>query len=69
MVALAYPQAYRPRKVAFLDLVETGGLLLQKVLLTGQEGLEVLAVYEMMLIDGVWRINGCMLALPQGQAI
>ncbi len=69
MVALAYPQAYRPRKVAFLDLVETGGLLLQQVLLTGQEGLEVLALNEMVLIDGVWRINGCMLAIRPGQAI
>jgi hypothetical protein len=53
MVALAYPQVYRPRKVVFLDLVETGGLLLQQVLLTGPEGVEVLALYEMVLIDGV----------------
>jgi hypothetical protein len=70
MVALAYPQAYRPRKVTFLDLVETSDRLLQKVLLTGQEGGEVLALYEMVKIDGVWRINGCMLAMPhRGQAI
>ena len=58
MAALAYPQDYRPRKVAFLDLVGTDGLLLQQALLTGQEGLEVLALYEMVLIDWVWRING-----------
>jgi len=69
MVALAYPQAYRPRKVAFLDLVETDGLLLQQVLLTGPEGLDVLALYDMVQIDGVWRINGCMLAMQPGQAV
>jgi hypothetical protein len=69
MVALAYPQAYRPRKVAFLDLVETDGLLLQQVLLTGPDGLEVLALYDMVKIDGVWRINGCMLAMQPGQAV
>ena len=69
MVALAYPQVHRPRKIAFLDLVDTNGLLLQQVLLTGPEGLEVLALFEMVLIDGDWRINGCMLATPPGQAI
>jgi len=69
MVALAYPQVHRPRKIAFLDLVDTNGLLLQQVLLTGPEGLEVLALFEMVQIDRVWRINGCLLAMPPGQAI
>lgn len=69
MVAMAYPQIYRPRKVTFLDLVETDGLLLQQVLLTGPEGVEVLALYEMVRIDGLWRINGCMLARPPGQTV
>ena len=69
MVAEAYPQVYRPQRITFFDLIETDGLLVKQVLITGHNGLETLALYEMIKIDGNWRINGCMLAAPPGRAI
>ena len=69
MVERAYPQVYRPHSITFLDLIEANGLLVKQVLITGRNGLETLALYEMIKIDGDWRINGCMLAQPPGQTI
>lgn len=59
MVAEAYPQVHRAEAHRLLRL-EAGadGRLVQRVLLSGPRG-TVVALYEMVEIDGVWRINGC----------
>jgi hypothetical protein len=61
MVVTGYPQVYRPRSLRFLALSDAGGRLLQKVLIEGPDGALVVAQYEMIEIDGRWRINGCTL--------
>lgn len=60
-VAEAYPQVYKPRSAQFLDLAYERGRLVQKVLLQGRDGKFVFALYDMVEIDGGWRVNGCVL--------
>ena len=65
MVRRGYPEVYRPRSVAFGDLIRVEATLLQLVDVVGPDGLAVLAVYEMeRQPDGSWQINGCQLMLP-----
>ena len=62
MVRDGYRAVYRPRSVAFSDLVEAGGTLIQLVDLVGPDDAPVVAAYEMLrLPDRSWRINGCTL--------
>jgi hypothetical protein len=61
MVRGGYPQVYRPRSLRFLDARAVDGRILQKVLVEGPDGSLVVAVYEMIEVDGRWRINGCYL--------
>lgn len=61
MVRQGYPQVYRPREFRFGKLETSGGRLLQRVLVTGPDGVLVTAVYEMIELGGKWRINGCVL--------
>lgn len=69
MVAEAYAPVYRPREFTFLDLVEKNGRLVQRVLFTGPDGKQVLALYMMARqADGSWRIAGCVLLDSTGQA-
>jgi len=69
MVAEAYAPVYRPRKFTFLDLVEKDGRLVQRVLFTGPDGKQVLALYMMAQQgDGSWRIAGCVLLDSTGQS-
>ncbi len=69
IVAAVYPQVYRPQKVTFLDLNKTGDDVVQKVLLTGPNGRLVIALYQMIEINGHWRIKGCVLITPPEKAI
>ncbi len=69
IVAAIYPQVYRPQKVTFLDLNNTGDDVVQKVLLIGPNGRLVIALYQMIEIDGRWRIKGCVLIAPPEKAI
>lgn len=62
-VEKGYPQVYRPKSAQFLELVSDGGRLIQKVLVQGSDGTFVVALFEMVEIDGRWRINGCILAV------
>lgn len=69
MVAESYAPVYRPQAVTFLDLVEQDGRLVQRVLFTGPDGRQVLALYMMTRqADGSWRIAGCILVQPDGTA-
>ena len=69
MVARGYPQVYRPQSFRFAERAATNNRTLQKVIVVGPAGAEVTAIYEMMQIDGKWRINGCQILKPKGQAI
>lgn len=69
MVAEAYQPVYRPKSVTYLDLIEKNGRLVQRVLFTGPDGKQVLALYMMARQpDGTWRIAGCVLVDPTGQS-
>lgn len=58
MVAKGYPMIWRPSAVEFLGLRPAGASLLQRVRVTDGQGTSHLFDYEMIAIDGVWRING-----------
>lgn len=69
MVAEAYAPVYRPQSVTYLDLIEKNGRLVQRVLFTGPDGKQVLALYMMApQPDGSWRIAGCVLLDQIGQS-
>lgn len=62
MVRRGYAPVYRPRGVAFGDLVEIDGRTVQKVRLVGPDGSAARALYTMeRQADGSWRIDGCTL--------
>jgi hypothetical protein len=65
MVQLGYPQMYRSRSHRFLKLDTSDGRLIQRVLVESEAG-TVVARYEMVEIDGVWRINGCTIEPAEG---
>lgn len=65
MVARAYPQVHRSRSHRFLKLDAVDGKLVQRVLIESDAG-TVVARYEMVEIDSVWRINGCAIEKQEG---
>lgn len=60
MVERGYPQIYRSRSHRFLNIDDSSGTLQQRVLVEGETG-SVIVRYEMIEIDGRWRINGCII--------
>ena len=60
MVERGYPQLRHSRGHRFLKLDWVDGVLIARVLVDSDSG-SVIARYEMIEIDGVWRINGCSL--------
>ena len=69
MVARGYPQVYRPQSFRFGERAELNNRTFQKVLVVGPSGSQVTAVYEMMQVDGKWRINGCQILKAKGQDV
>ena len=70
MVRTGYQPVYRPRRVEFLDLVNTKGQWVQKVGVVGPGGEEVTALYLMKRQkEGGWKIGGCVLVRPEGKRI
>jgi Domain of unknown function (DUF4864) len=65
MVERGYPQIYRSRRHRFLQFDSSGGELIQRVLIESDSG-TVVARYEMVEIDGTWRINGCTIEQTEG---
>lgn len=53
-----YPMVWRPAEVRFLKLREVKGALWQRVLIRDRAGGVHLLDYQMVRIDGNWRING-----------
>lgn len=58
MVQRGYPMVWRPDEFRFLDQREIAGNLWQRVLFRDQQGVVHILDYQMVRIDGVWRING-----------
>ena len=69
MVRRGYQPVYRPRWVEFHDLVETGGKIIQPVLVLGPDNVAVMALYVMQRQpDGAWLIDGCYLVPAEDKA-
>ncbi len=58
MVQGGYPMVWRPAEVTFLDLVETNGLLFQRVQIRDGEGRLHVLEYQMIETEDGWKING-----------
>ena len=61
MVRNGYPMVWRPDSVQFLELEARGGQLWQKVMVRDQAGQFHVLAYQMVEMDGRWRINGVQL--------
>jgi hypothetical protein len=66
MVRGGFQPVYRPRDVAFRELLRLGDTLIQPVEVIGPDGVAQLALYAMeQQADGSWRIAGCeLVAMP-----
>ncbi len=58
MVAGGYPMIWRPRVFEFLDIWSAEGRQFQRVRVQGADGAVYHFDYEMIEVDGIWRING-----------
>lgn len=58
MVREGYPMVWQPSDVKFLDLEVIDGIPFQSVQMRGPGGKSWIVDYEMVEIDGEWRING-----------
>lgn len=68
MVKSSYPIVYKHRRALFLDVVDIGGITVQRVVFEDEQGRTLMAHYPMIRNkNGEWRINGCYL-LPAGEA-
>ena len=45
-------------EVMFIDIFSTQRSVLQRVKITSEDGLEFWFAYEMVMVNGAWRING-----------
>ena len=69
MVRGGYPMVWRPDDVRYLELKETAGFLFQRVMITDAEGAVHLLEYQMVELNGAWKINGVrLLANPPATA-
>ena len=65
MVRRGYQPVYRPKRIAFRDIVNVDGRLVQPVFVVGPDDVPVTALYVMeRQAEGEWRIAGCVLARP-----
>ncbi len=58
MITSGYPEIGEARAVRYLGLNRRDGRLLERVGVTGPDGSQRFFDYEMIELDGVWRING-----------
>jgi hypothetical protein len=65
MVRRGYPSVYQSRSFTFGPLVTIDERIVQRVMITGSDGMAALALYSMEREpDGSWRIAGC--TIPEG---
>ena len=58
LVRRKYPMIWAPEKVTYLGLRHEGERLLERVQVIGTDGALSLFDYEVLQVDGLWRING-----------
>ncbi|NOC47535.1 MULTISPECIES: DUF4864 domain-containing protein [unclassified Ruegeria] len=61
MVRNGYPMVWRPADIRFLELREIAGALWQKVMITDANGRVHILDYQMIPLEGGWKINGVQL--------
>ncbi len=61
MVRNGYPMVWRPADIRFLELREIAGALWQKVMITDANGRVYILDYQMIPLEGGWKINGVQL--------
>jgi hypothetical protein len=66
MVRNGYPMVWRPAEVEMGGLNSFGGRLYQDVILRDGSGRYYVAEYEMIEVEGAWRINGVRIREAQG---
>lgn len=66
MVETGYPMIWRPASHQMLDLIDTPRGPVQTVMFQDRQGRFHEAAYEMVLVGGVWRINGVYLRRSPG---
>lgn len=65
MVRDGYPMVWRPADVKFSGLEARGGRMVQDVLITDQSGRLHVLEYELIRVDGAWKINGVRIREPR----
>ena len=60
MVQQGYPMVWSNSEARFLEREEIAGELYQKVIIRGPDGGYWVLAYEMVEVDGTWRIDGVM---------
>ena len=58
MVSGSYPMVWRPSDITFLNSENRNGSTWQRLKVTDRQGATFWFIYEMVLIDDKWRING-----------
>lgn len=58
MVQSGYPSIWGASDVRFLDLKTEGGRTVQRLMVRDGAGAVQFFDYEMVMVDGLWRING-----------
>ncbi|MEM9971304.1 MAG: DUF4864 domain-containing protein [Pseudomonadota bacterium] len=61
MVKNGYPMVWRPSEVQFLELRDLGASKIQRVLMRDAKGKVHLLDYQMVQMEGTWRIAGVQL--------
>ncbi len=70
VVRTGYKPVYRPRQVAFQQIIDIEGKPVQRLAVIDQEGKDHLALYIMEpQANGDWRIAGCFLVPPDDMSI
>lgn len=64
MVRETYPMVWRPGGYAFARLDRAGDGYRQAVVITAADGATYVAEYDMIRVDGEWRIDGVRLRKP-----
>ena len=66
MVRRSFPMMLAVSEVSFIDLFSTQRSVLQRVKITSEDGLVFWFAYEMVMVNGAWRINGVTRLRPPG---
>ena len=69
MVRQGYGAVYRPQRLTFGSVQESGDVAVQEVFVTGPDGEDWLALYTLeRQADGTWKITGCLLRRAPGSS-